>query len=218
MRPRLRINGIYDHTTLKLLRDLNVDDFGFDFRARSYNFLQQYVFLDLLKKHYYPGHQLFLHYSQEANFVIQKMLTDLKEELPEVGSFFLEFSDQQENSFYEQFNTDFHWHYQDEHSLEIVLHSPRLKGVVIDYRTVEFLHAQDLFYQFYSNVLQEKIQSRGIEVGLALAWDADVFPSLYEFANFDYIIYTIDDKIEISYRNVDLLRLKKQIQLIRQEK
>lgn len=75
----LRMEGIYDLRTILHLKNLNINCFSFDFRPRSFNFLQQYKFFEILQEEYSKELCFFLRYENEKDFVIQKMLTDLKD-------------------------------------------------------------------------------------------------------------------------------------------
>ena len=96
MEKTIRVDGIYDLKTLETARSLGLNLFQFDFRPKSFNFLQQHVFLDMLSKGVLSSETFFLRYSNEKNFVIFKMLEDLKSMIPlekNSDQVFLEFSD-----------------------------------------------------------------------------------------------------------------------------
>ncbi|TNE98703.1 MAG: hypothetical protein EP326_09415, partial [Deltaproteobacteria bacterium] len=66
---------------MDLLTKEGVSSFGFDFRVRSFNFLQQYSFLELIEKNFQTNHQYDLIFQDEKDFVIAKMIADLDEQL-----------------------------------------------------------------------------------------------------------------------------------------
>ena len=70
MDKAIRIDGIYDNETLKTARSLGVGLFNFDFRPKSFNFLQQHSFLDMLKEGVFSSENLFMHFANEKDFVI----------------------------------------------------------------------------------------------------------------------------------------------------
>ena len=74
--PRIKVDGIYDRRTLSALASLGTRDLCFDFRPKSFNFLQQHVFLDLLGTHNSSEKKIYLHYANEQDFMVQKMIDD----------------------------------------------------------------------------------------------------------------------------------------------
>ena len=98
---RYVIEGIYDQRTFNSLKEVGISSFSFDFRPTSFNFYQQYRFLDLIDKCFDSSHQYFLHFAGEADFVIQKMVDDLDAQLgdKEKSNIFLEFSDRCSSKF-----------------------------------------------------------------------------------------------------------------------
>ncbi|MBF0367332.1 MAG: hypothetical protein HQK50_17285, partial [Oligoflexia bacterium] len=105
-----------------------------DFRPKSFNFLQQYRFLEIMDSALYLGQTYFLHYENEKDFVVAKMLNDFaslaKGSVNLKDQLLLEFSDVREVEYYESFGMPFFWHYQLCRGREEILRSPKLKGVV----------------------------------------------------------------------------------------
>ena len=77
----LRIDGIYDFRTVHFLEQKMVQNYSLDFRTRSFNFLQQHKFFELLGKDIKKDNRYFLHYAYEKDFIISKMIDDLRYEL-----------------------------------------------------------------------------------------------------------------------------------------
>ena len=50
MSERIRIEGIYSGKTLEELSSNKVFDFVFDFRPKSFNFIQEHHFLKIIKE------------------------------------------------------------------------------------------------------------------------------------------------------------------------
>ena len=65
MEGRFRVEGIYDKRTLQRLQDLNLKDLSFDFRPRSFNFLQQHTFMEIVEN-ISTEDRLYLHFENEA--------------------------------------------------------------------------------------------------------------------------------------------------------
>jgi hypothetical protein len=218
MSTLIRVDGIYDQRTIQNLQETAVKDFGFDFRPTSFNFLQQHVFLDLIKKNQATDLNFFLRYENEQDFVIKKMIDDLKlatdssnGSAVKFSNFNLEFSDTNSAEFYDQFEVPFYWHYTASVSLSSILDTKNIKGIVLDYKFLEEIRDNDNFQNFVQNFFQvayKKIEEKSLKIVLAVDWDANVFPSLFDFIDFDSLVLPINSKIEICYRNVDLGKVK----------
>ncbi len=212
MKTEIKINGIYDTRTIKGLRALGCSKFCFDFRVRSFNFLQQHQFLKILENHYTTSEQIVLKYENEANFVIQKMIDDLKkiEKINLLHNVCLEFSDNLGPEFYDQFEIPYYWHFSKEVKWSRILKSKFLKGIIIPFSTLEEAHESGQYYNFVNNFHSMFIspnKEAKLELGLDFDWTSNLLPSLTEFFDFDFLSLSINDKVETCYRNVDINKL-----------
>lgn len=217
MNARIKINGIYDKRTLDGLDQLSIGEVGFDFRPTSMNFLQQHVALDLLKEYQAEKRQFFLHYQNEADFMVQKMIDDIKdlEGFSHQHMVSLEFSDTKDPRYYDQFKTPFYWHFNYKVSLKDILSCKFLKGIIIPFQVLEEAHRTNTLYKFVQNFHSQALNTmngHNLEIGLALEWDSNIFPSLVEFFDFDLLSLSLNNKVEVCYRNVDLEKVKESIE------
>lgn len=216
MGPKIKIDGVYDKRTVRELDQVAIRDYGFDFRPLSFNFLQQYRFLELIDSCFSPLNRYFLHYSNERDYIVWKMINDLSSARSEnMDGFHLEFSDQQDSSYYNQFGLPYYWHYSPQVNMkQVFLNFKYLKGIVIPFNIMEEIHQSGNFHNFTQNFHKSSygpMMERKIELSLLLDWDSNIFPSLLEFFDFDMFSFAINHKTEICYRNVDLKRVKNQI-------
>ncbi len=205
---RYTIDGVYDQRTFNLLKTLKIDSFSFDFRPTSFNFFQQYRFLDLVEKCFDSKDRYFLHFCGEADFVIQKMVDDLREKVSdeELQCFMLEFSDRCSPKFYDQFEFPYILHYSPELKPENFSNSKFLNGIVLHFSHLEEMHREGRLFSFIQSFFQ-LVKTIDIELILKADWDADIFPSLVELLDFDSVALPVNDKVEVCYRNVDLNKL-----------
>lgn len=215
----LRIEGIYDHRTFKFLKSLGLSIFSFDFRPLGLNFFPQHRFLDVLNHEYNSSYQFFLHYADEQDFIIQKMLTDLKGYGGNPGTlapnFFLEFSDNKDLKFYEQFAVPYFWHYQEGGFLKEILQGSYLQGIFFSYNLLEDLFRRGGLYTFINAVLQlfhKTKREKPLEIFLTADWNQNIIPSLTDHLDFHCLSLPINQSIEVCYRNVDLEKLRKNVQ------
>ncbi|MCY4523731.1 MAG: hypothetical protein OXB84_03220 [Halobacteriovoraceae bacterium] len=210
MNREIRIDGVYDEKTILGLKDIPVRNINFDFRPKSFNFLQHYRFMQILEKIYNTTQRYFLHFNNESNNMIFKFLNDLDKRYQMSDNFILEFSDHQRLDFYQQFDHPFFWHYRPEKIFDELLEIPQFKGLVLPHSFLTGLHEQGKLNNFTRNFHQLFYGKKktSIELALSLEWNADIFPSLFDLFEFDMICFTINNQVEHGYRqiNVDLLR------------
>ena len=219
MNRRIKIEGVYDRETLSVLREESIADIAFDFRPKSFNFLQLHVLLDILKEYYSPKARYGLHFCNESRLAIEKITTDLKEvlSLPQETwnqCFYLEFSGRESSQEMDSFSMPFYWHYRAEKDMASILNCHFLKGIVLDYGFLRQLHEHNRAYHFIQTFrpsVSSLLQEREGELVLKRDWESNVFPSLYDLLDFSVISLPINNRIEFSYRNVDTKKMKREL-------
>lgn len=95
--------------------------------------------------------------------------------------------------------------------------STHFKGLIFNFSFFEELHHRGVlknfitnFYTHYGRFLNEEKK-----IILKVDWTDNVFPSLFEYLDFDLMSFSINSKIEICYRNVDLKKLTSEMDLIK---
>lgn len=214
-----RFEGIYDDRTLDCLCNLGIHHFSFDFRPTSMNFLPQHAFLDMVSRIHTSKMHYDLHFENEVDFGIQKMLDDLSEKIGGRAvletQVTLEFSDQLPLEIYEKFKVPFWWHYSMHPDASRIISSPLCKGLILDQVLVEKVHAQGSLFSFIQSLMQLLYQnhhSHAKALLLRVDWDFNPMPFLFDQLDIEYISLPINPQIEVCYRNVDLGRLKNNYQ------
>lgn len=215
----IKIDGIYDDKIWNELKQLDdVTQFGFDFRPKSFNFLQSYRFFDMLENFYSEDHLYYLHFRDEKDFVINKIIEDCHQFLGErydglitFSRILLEFSGTLDFNIFDSFEMGYFVHYDYELDFKIYNEARFLKGVIFSYSIFEGLHAKGLwneFLEYYTNVLLPYFKQRKIKSVLKVDWGENIFPSLLDSISFDSINFEINSKVEQGYRQVDLSLVK----------
>lgn len=203
----IRVEGIYDKNTLSHLIKNGITHFCFDFRVKSFNFLQQYKFLDFLRDHYQLNHNYYLRYEGERDYIIQKMIDDIKLEYNLVN-FFLEFSGGEPLPFVEQYEVKFFYHVPDWIFRDLdklketdrILKSKKLEGIV--------LHSvRDL-----AKFLDLKDIKKILGLNWPISWD---FVKNFQ-QDFDIYSFSIDETVEDDFRVVNLGKLDPFLEKMRQ--
>ena len=222
MKNLIRLDGVYDRKTLDAARSMGVQSFQFDFRPRSLNFLQLHVFQEMIEDLPKSKETFFLHFSNEKDFLIRRVIEDFEKALEKNSSdseMILEFSDENNAGFYDQFGVPFFWYYSPGSALEEVLKCYNLRGVVwsLDLlndfdqsRSLELIF--DQFWEGYGeHIRRMKLKNliRGVRPLNFLERVLNMMP-------FDFISLPVDHHFELSYRNVDLIALRAEIEIFGQ--
>ncbi|WP_155897078.1 hypothetical protein [Bacteriovorax sp. BSW11_IV] len=216
MKRVMRLEGLYDKKTIQLLQTKANTALTFDFRPRSFNFIQQYLFLDfitVLKNSTLP---FSIQYENEPDFMIKDTLQKL--DAIYSGPVSLEFSDNQKCEYYEQFSRPFIWHYNVQCSDISVFKSPLLKGIVLNYSDIEDAHNKNILTSFVQNfyrLTHDVLLKRNGQLILKLDWTSNVMPTLAEYFDFNVISVPVNSNVEICYRNVDQNKLQSSLESLK---
>ena len=204
-----------------MLEGMKINDFSFDLRPKSFNFVQEYVLLDIIKEIYRPWNRYYLHFENEKDYVIKKILADVKESAVKTDSatdlienLFLEFSDGLTVQYYESFKTPYVFHLDERHRFEEFLASKYLRAINLSYSYLHHLHQGGKLGEFagsFLKLIKRFEQHQKIEVMLSMDWNEDIVPSLFHYFQFNVISLPLNHKVELSYRNLDYELLKKYI-------
>ena len=222
MKNLIRLDGIYNNETLEAARSMGVESFQFDFRPRSLNFLQLHVFQEMIDKLPKNKETFFLHFSNEKDFVVAKVVEDFKKSLERNSSgseMILEFSDEKDAGFYDQFDVPFFWNYSPGSILEEVLQCYNLRGMVW---SLDLLNDFDssrslelIFDQFWDNYGQH-IQRMKLKNLIRGVRPLNFLERVLNMMPFDFISLPVDHHFESSYRNVNLSELRAEIEVFGQ--
>jgi len=215
---RIKVDGVYDSRTLKLLTEIGIDHQSFDFRPTSFNFLQEHHLLEILQDHHSQLSHYYLHYEGDPDFVVEKMLTEIRAleqrgVIESVDNILLEFSDQRSASFFTQFSWQYILHYYHGMNLVDYLQSGNFSGLVLPLSILRSYYQSGTLHSFVKNFYQT-LRTSGVadsfQLILLADWDSDIMPSIIDYFDFDLISLQINSKVESCYRNVSLGDLAKQ--------
>ncbi|MBC7539385.1 MAG: hypothetical protein H7281_11230 [Bacteriovorax sp.] len=215
MEQKLRIDGIYDKRTLKHLKTLGLKDFCFDFSPRSFNFIQEYVFLEQILNLLDPTDRIFLHFSRSNDSMVFKLTEDLKKMGHSLKNVYFEFDEWSS----EINSIDFSYNYLlnfTKDSDPTKLMGKNFKGFIFNFEFFEGLHRSNLLNTFASN-FYTRYHSRLGENSLMLLkidWHNNLLTSLFDLFEFNLLSFPINSKIEVCYRNVDLKKLSSEMDVL----
>ncbi len=214
MRSSLRVHGIYDLRTLGPLKETKVHHWVFDLRPKSLNYIPSYKLEEILQKEGMYADSVTLHFANEKDFIISKVIQDLMKAYPQLeGRLFLEFSDQELPTFYESFDLPFFWHYQSVKNTREILASPKLKGLIFESDFLDEILGSDVERNFLMNLFSfnPTLVSRPIEFILNVSERTSFSRTFFEFLDFTMISLVLGPEMEVCYRNIDLNLLGQKI-------
>lgn len=215
MGQNLRIEGIYDKRTVKYLKNQGLKDFCFDFSPKSFNFIQEYVFLEQILNLLDASDRIFLHFSRSNDPMVGKLINDLKKSEKSLNNVFFEFDEWSK----EASALDFEYNYllnfsKDSDSLKLV--GRNFKGFIFNFEFFEELHRSNLLNNFASNFytrFHSIINEKSFMV-LKIDWNNNLLASLFDLFEFNLLSIPINSKIEVCYRNVDLNKLSSEMEVL----
>ena len=217
MTQNFKIEGIYDQRTLKLLKAKGLRNFGFDFSPKSFNFIQEHVFLNELIPLLDPLDRIHLHFIRSNDPMIVKVIADLQKVGIQKENIYIDTDEWDKEAL--NLSVNYYLNYYPELDLNFC-NSPQFSGLIFHFSFFEELHHRGVlknfimnFYTHFKNYLTEDKQ-----IILRVDWNDNVFPSLFDYLDFDLMSFSINSKIEICYRNVDLKKLTTEMDLIEKNK
>ncbi len=211
----LQCNGIYDVEFWKFLNNLSeVSAIGIDFNPKSFNFLQEYKFLEWLELAYDDRKELVLHFANEKNFVIEKIIGDARKIIEQrahnafpMNRVLLSFQELSPDlRSYDQFELGYYVEFDYEIPVESYQQTEFLRGIIFDFSMLEIIHNSaewDKFAIWLKDHLFPLATQRRWKILLKSSWKANLFPSLFSLFKFDRIVLTIDSEVEKGYRQVN---------------
>ena len=216
MQTFLKIDGIYDTRTLKYLKSQGIKNYGFDFSPKSFNFIQEHVFLDQLVPILSSNDKMTLSFTRSNDPMIAKVLLDLKKsgfDLNNVAVVCDEWPINPKDSGYNYFIN------YDPTLKPELLNSPQFKGLIFSYSLFAQMHENNVlntfmanFYTRFGQLIDQK------ETLMKVEWRDNIFPSLLDIFDIDQLSFSINDDIESCYRNVDLKKLESEMELLKKKK
>ncbi|MFZ4714837.1 MAG: hypothetical protein ACOYL6_14055 [Bacteriovoracaceae bacterium] len=219
MTTQFKISGIYDRRTLKFLKEKGLTSFSFDFDPKSFNYLQGQNFREMIHEFYSPIDFYTLNFRATtplnlehtlndflmASGMDRNFMTNLLIEIPEA-----ELSTTQSLSLPTMLKIN------KGSDIQSLAKASMVKGLVVDYGDLDLEHKQEEAYHFLNALFLLK-RKYSLQLDIKVPWDGGATPSLFDFFPFDHKELTINRKVEVCYRNVNLPLLEKEMSLMASE-
>ena len=215
MEQKLRIEGIYDKRTLKHLKAHGLKDFCFDFSPVSFNFIQEYVFIEQILILLDSTDRVFLHFSRSNDPMIAKLIEDLSKTNLNLNNVFFEFDEWSAGFGPNDFSYNYLLNFT-KGSDSAKLIGKNFKGFIFNFAFFEDLHQSNLLNNFTSNFYtryQHLLTDHSLML-LKIDWHNNLLATLFDLFDFNLLSFPINSKIEVCYRNVDLKKLSVEMDLL----
>jgi hypothetical protein len=215
MGQKLRIEGIYDQRTLKHLKQKGLHEFCFDFSPRSFNFIQEYVFLEQIIPLLDTRDHIFLHFARSNDPMVKKLADDLKKAGVNLTQVYFEFDEWSTEVTPLQFEYNYILSFVKDIDAHKMIGS-NFKGFIFQFEFFEELHRKNLLMVFASNFLTRFHSKLSAETMMILRadWHSNLLASLFDLFEFNLLSFPINSKIEVCYRNVDLKKLNSEMEVL----
>lgn len=198
----LRLNGVYHSSIINHLSAIGLTHFSFDLRPKSFNFTQAYKIKEILEQTSSSQKHYYIHFENEKDFMIEEILKDIKS-AKGMSELSLEFSGLNPLSFYDNFNTPYIWHYNENITLEEISKSKNLQKISFDQLYIERLLQFGKLYDFFGELL-EITQTKKIDLEISTGWESPLLETILDFYPIKSLNYEIGHQVEKSYRQIDL--------------
>lgn len=213
---RVRIDGIYDQRTLNHLKQTELRDFSFDFSPRSFNFIQEHVFLEQLVPLLTDNDRIFFHFNRSNDPMVTKLADDSRKAGVRPENIFFEFDEWSQEINTETFPHQYLLHYSGEQNVPKTL-GPNFFGFTFEFSFLENLFHKNLLTRFSTNFYTRfgTRLNESHQLVLKMQWNSNIISSLFELFDFDLISWPIGPEIEVCYRNVDLKKLSNEMTMLK---
>ncbi len=196
----LGLNGVYDLRTLKLCNELGIKIIGFDFNPKSFNFIQHHVFIDLAKLIDFETQKVLINISSSEDPFVQLLIS----EYPSIIFHFECASDSLHT-----FSHPFTFKFSKISDLKL-LNKNNCKGVVFDEDSLLELKEKKVLGNSISNwaSIAPRLFDPAIKLILKASWNNGVGAQLFEYLEFQEIIFDVNFEVEICYRNTDVSKIR----------
>lgn len=216
MKKQLRIEGIYDKRTITYLKSFGIKNYCFDFSPKSFNFIQEYVFLEQIINLLDSNDNIFLHFSRSNDPMVSKLIDDLLKLNISLQKIYFDFDEwaSADDAVAFQYNYLLNFSNLSDPYKYI---GTNFRGFIFNFNFFQDLQQNKLLNNFAVN-FYTRYESKLLDSSLMIMqsdWNHNLFASLFDIFEFNIISLPINSKIEVCYRNVDLKKLESEMKIIK---
>jgi hypothetical protein len=203
----LEVNGVYNIDTIKVLQEIGVKKISFDCRPKSFNFIQLHAIKTLLTQ-INSDMKIGLLFDNEQIIGVQRILDDIKKDYSkEIDLYFYGINPK---DYFNSIPATFSWEYLSTYNFNHLYDNPKFNGFIVSYNDVAPIEDISKQLDFLKSLSKER------PLKISLDWDSEIQETLFDFCKFDSIILEINNKVETSFRSIDLFRFRDHIKKLAQ--
>jgi hypothetical protein len=208
MNATLILGGLYDQKLSKKLLAHKELGLGFDFRPKSFNFLQQHKFNELLNDLVLSRCPIMMKFSNEKQFLIQKFIDDIEKKVGMLPSnVFLEVSGEIDcglDAYKLALPVFYHLSLREPAIPDYLMNN--LRGVIID-DLYELINKEEELLRCIKRLHQLYPWLPNLDIGLKVDWSSDISASWLHTLGVKFLYVEINHYVEDGYRQVNLQKL-----------
>lgn len=203
---KIGIEGIYDLRTAKKLKDFGLKIFSFDQRAKSPQFIQAEILIDILKNESFSNLKVALKFDFDKSFMIDHLIDRILKETA-VHQDQIEVWLYANNDWTQNARVPFKVYYSPDTLPQKVIHFKNFSGFL--FKASDFELPTGGVNQQKIMLLLQLIQAKPYSHVLSMA-PFDSFPhGLVDYLGIDSFLLELNSDVELCYRNPDYDKLSK---------
>lgn len=214
MESNFKISGIYDLRTMTFLKSKGITAFSFDFNPRSLNFLQGHLFREIVHEHYSTQDHYTLRFQDTTLANLKNTINDFLiasgQSVGSVSNLRIEIGEEQ-TDLISDIGLPVNLRVNLNSNLEALATHTNVQGMVIHYADLALDKDHTKALHFLNRLFLMKSRKDNFQVDLTLGLEENISRSIFDFYSFNHIDISINRKLEVCYRNVNLALLEKEI-------
>ncbi len=206
------LKGITQTSSLQFFTRKEFSQFSFDLRPKSFNFTQHYKIIEMIQNDQSLSEYSLL-FENEKDFVVSELFKLIGAN--HFGAEILcEFCGRTDLDYLESLNIPYVWHFHDGEKIASLAKYERMKRIVFRSEDLKLLLEKGDLFAFLK--LFDYLRAK-VEIEIQMQWNAELFESLHDHFQIDYLSFEINQMVEKSYQQPNHEMIKehlKQLALI----
>lgn len=214
IKAKFGIEGLYDLRTAKKLKDFGLQVYVFDQRAKSTQFIQTHILIEILKSELLLNSKIVLKFDTDRSYMIDHVINKIISETT-ISKEQLEVWFYAQNEWIETAHLSFKVYYNRDISPQKALSSNRFTGFI--FRAGDFDTPNSQMDQQKILLIMQLLKGRSYSHALSLS-PYDSFPhALVDYLTIETFLLEVNSDVELCYRNLDFDKISKCLNMLIKE-